>query len=358
MRPRTLTAIGCTTALVLLLMVSTLRSIFSFVAGTWSRIGNLDHRNVSFGLDPRSERLVFSAAGIGGQDLYLLDIRTLDVKRLTSTPDWEISPTFSPNGRSVIYSASTDGGKSAHLFERTLDGKHVKQLTFGEAVFDRDASYSPDGSQIVFARAHSRPGYIPGSMTLGNWDLYIMRVGEKSPHQITHNAYFEVVHPRFCTSKTVMYVALSYSTGAHPKLLKLALPVSGRAGTGPVSAPVWDFDVTSSGKEIVFESDMRQPYSYDLFVTHPRSNVPIQITHPRQGWNSRTHCPRFGPDSRTVYYLSETEESPQPRYSLWRASVDGSSSGQIADSSIFDDPIGWSVKTAHERSRSPVMGYH
>src|SRR5947208_2750914 len=63
------------------------------------------HQNITYGISPDGKRLVFNANGKGGSDLYVLDLTTYQVTCLAPTPEYEVSPSFSPDGRSVLYAA-------------------------------------------------------------------------------------------------------------------------------------------------------------------------------------------------------------------------------------------------------------
>jgi Tol biopolymer transport system component len=109
------------------------------------------HGDVTFRIAPKGDKLVFNAVGDGGRDLYLLDLKTLNVKAIATTPDYELDPSFSPDGTSVVYAADKPGERADHIYVRMLDGTQAKQLTTEDAN-DASPEFSPDGSQIVFAR--------------------------------------------------------------------------------------------------------------------------------------------------------------------------------------------------------------
>jgi dipeptidyl aminopeptidase/acylaminoacyl peptidase len=103
------------------------------------------HGNISFGISSRGNTLVFNAVGLGERDLYLLDLETHRVTRIAPTPDYEVDPEFSPDGKSVVYAAGKPGDRADHIFLRSLDGQMVKQLTADDAN-DASPAFSPDGS--------------------------------------------------------------------------------------------------------------------------------------------------------------------------------------------------------------------
>ena len=71
---------------------------------------------------------------------------------LRGSPRLQVSPTFSPDGLSVVYSADVDG--TPHLFVSTIEGNDERQLTHGEAG-EAQPSWSPDGKRIAFVSVRS-----------------------------------------------------------------------------------------------------------------------------------------------------------------------------------------------------------
>jgi TolB protein len=127
----------------------------TFTLIIWNSMNSHDrpdgHTDVTFGIAPGGDALVFNASGEGGRDLYLLDLKTLQVRRVAATPEYEVAPEFSPDGKSIVYAAGIPGDRADHIFVRSLDDDSVSQLTAEDANDDAPA-FSPDGSLIAFSR--------------------------------------------------------------------------------------------------------------------------------------------------------------------------------------------------------------
>src|SRR3954447_15917012 len=72
----------------------------------------LGHHDITFAVSPNGEELVFNAAGEGGQDLYRIDLTSRRVTRIATTPDYEVDPGFSPDGKAVVYAAGRPGDRA------------------------------------------------------------------------------------------------------------------------------------------------------------------------------------------------------------------------------------------------------
>ena len=91
------------------------------------------HGDVTFDISPNGQLIVFNAIGSGGRDLYLLDVVTNSVRRIAETPHYEVDPSFSPDGKAIVYAAGKRGDRADHIFIRSVDNSDVRQLTFEDA---------------------------------------------------------------------------------------------------------------------------------------------------------------------------------------------------------------------------------
>ena len=77
-----------------------------------------------FNISPDGRHLVFASTE---GDLYLFDLTTHRVDRLTSNEEVEGSAAFSPDGGSLVYSASEKGRQGARLFVRSSAGTAIRR---------------------------------------------------------------------------------------------------------------------------------------------------------------------------------------------------------------------------------------
>lgn len=79
---------------------------------------------------PRGDKIVFSARDEFNRfDLFLIDVKSGDITRITQGQGNNEDPWFAPNGRLVVFTSTRSGKRE--LWVSNLDGSHQRQLTSG-----------------------------------------------------------------------------------------------------------------------------------------------------------------------------------------------------------------------------------
>ena len=323
----------------------------ALTAGCFPGVSNqVEHANVAFDVSPDGKNVCFSSAG---GDLFLLDLDTLKVRRLTNTSTKETRPVFSPDNESIVYAADTEDSKGTFIFARSIDGDRVKQLTRDPDVSDSLPRYSPDGAQIVFARAHRHRPYSMGGWTWDDWDVYVMDAGGGNLRRVTQKKHYGINKVLFSRDgQSVIYSAETDRGSSDSVVSVFEASVDGAASpTSVTSRPksagkhyAWASDpgLSADGRYFVFISDRDAPYHYDLVLMdrqngNSRSLATTQISRYNQH-------PVFTPDGKRILFLAGTEwnASSRPIFSLWSVDTDGKNAKQIATSGLFTGPLNWS----------------
>ncbi|MGH6858930.1 MAG: Tol-Pal system beta propeller repeat protein TolB [Phyllobacterium sp.] len=97
---------------------------------------------------PSRQEITYMSYEGGKPQIYLLQLETGQRELVGNFPGMTIAPRFSPDGQKVIMSLLQEDG-SANVYAMDLRSRTTTRLTSTSAI-DTGASYSPDGSQVVF----------------------------------------------------------------------------------------------------------------------------------------------------------------------------------------------------------------
>ena len=121
---------------------------------------------------PSGRELAFTSDRSGGPQIFLMSADGSNVRRLTFDGDYNAAPAWSPRGNWIAYVCRTPK-KEYKLCVITPDGQKHLQLTTGLGV-DDSPSWSPDGRHLVFS-----------STVDGKSQIYMINVDGKDLERIT-----------------------------------------------------------------------------------------------------------------------------------------------------------------------------
>lgn len=271
-----------------------------------------------------------------GSDLFLLDLATSKVRRLTDTPEAERSPSFSHSGKLIAYTAGAalrGDIPPRSIWVRSLDGVFVKRLTnAGQKRVDIDPSFSLDDERLTFSGAIA-PTF--------KQDIFVMGVDGKNLRRVTHDGFNCLQHPRFYRGDK----SLLFETERNPADLPAGENPPAVISEYDLAAGSWqekvylepgiataNVSVSPDGKAIAFSADSPRKFDYDVFYA-------ASLDAPFQSLNVALHghgprCISLVPSQKVAYFI-------QNDLQIWRVGLDGSGLVRIADISLFDDPLRW-----------------
>jgi TolB protein len=96
---------------------------------------------------PDGHKLALTLGGGGGNpDIYVLDLQTQGLTRLTEDPAIDTEPTWAPDGRSLYFTSDRAG--SPQIYQVGVSGGHPKRITFG-GTYNARPRVSADGTQLA-----------------------------------------------------------------------------------------------------------------------------------------------------------------------------------------------------------------
>jgi TolB protein len=133
--------------------------LFAFLPGEMQfiRITSGDWQDIAPALSPDGKMLAFASNRGGHWDLYILKLEDGTTLQLTDTPEYDGSPSWSPDNRWLAYETyvpDTVGG-NLEIFVRTVDGTQEPVRLTNDPAADFAPAWSPFGRSIAFVSTRS-----------------------------------------------------------------------------------------------------------------------------------------------------------------------------------------------------------
>lgn len=138
--------------------------------GTTISYPNASHLNF-MSWSPNGDFITFSSEMDGNSEIYILDIERRLIARLTTTPDTNYQPYWSPSGNLIVYWSINKDVLGTSVRVISADGSIDRKLAPNSLV-DTGGIWSPDGKYIAFYSAQDTTS------------LYIMDIDGSSPRQL------------------------------------------------------------------------------------------------------------------------------------------------------------------------------
>ena len=100
---------------------------------------------------PDGKRLAFTSYASGEEEIWVMDLDGRNAHALTHHPKGDWSPAWSPDGKTIAFTSARDGVNQLWLMN--ADGSNPRPLTKADPLpttWSRDPSWSRDGKMIIF----------------------------------------------------------------------------------------------------------------------------------------------------------------------------------------------------------------
>jgi TolB protein len=113
------------------------------------------HETLSMSPDwsPRSDFIAYVSYLSGGPGLHLVELRSGRKAPIVTEGDFNISPSFSPDGKTIAFSRSVGKGNT-EIFLCNRDGSDLQRLTTARGI-DTNPAWSPTGRELAFTSSRS-----------------------------------------------------------------------------------------------------------------------------------------------------------------------------------------------------------
>jgi TolB protein len=131
--------------------------LFNIDTGQQESIGDFPGMTFAPRFSPDGNKVILSKAENGATNIFLLDLRTRRLTRLTDGNSIDTTPSYSPDGSRIVF--NSDRGGAQQLYVMGADGSGIKRISFGSGKYGTPV-WSPRGDKIAFTKIDGGSFYI------------------------------------------------------------------------------------------------------------------------------------------------------------------------------------------------------
>ena len=129
---------------------------------------------------PDGERIALTISKKGNKDIYLYNLKTKELKRLTKNTAIDTEANFSPDGKSMAFTSNRTG--QVQIYIKNLETGKIKRATF-KGTYNAKPVFSPDGKELALIHRVGKD-YRLALLNISTRDLTIMtqNKSDESPY--------------------------------------------------------------------------------------------------------------------------------------------------------------------------------
>lgn len=206
-------------------------------------------------LSPDGKFLAFVSSRGGQADIWSLDLASKKLRNITNHPAGDFRPAWSPDGKWVAFSSDRDSRKpkinfsaiqSTEIYLVRPDGSGLRRVTQTQA-FAGSPTWSPDGKRLIFYEAEIDEVYKVISLRRGlrgTTQIAMIDLESNERRALTSGAG-EKRSPRWVSQDRIGYVTGGPEGG-------IAFNTGAAGARGEFNSPSWSAD----GRQMVFHRDV------------------------------------------------------------------------------------------------------
>ena len=277
-------------------------------------------------------------------EIYVMEVDGNNQRRLTNHPNWDISPSWSPDGKRIAFMSDRDGHvnmpgglPSYEIYVMDADGGNQRNIT-NNPDSDSSPSWSPDGKRIVFNS--NRDGNRDGNRN--NYEIYVMDADGNNQQRLTDNDFYDTSPSWSPDGKRIAFISRRDGHFIGDGGLTYEIYVMDADGGNEQrltnnrksdTSPSWSPD----GKQIIFASDRKgDGVNYEIYVMDADGGNEQRLTNNRV----RDGAPSWSPDGERIVFVSNPDGKHE-NYEIYVMDNDGGNQQNLTNNPHRDSQPEW-----------------
>jgi len=151
--------------------------LLNIETGNQEVVGDFPGMTFAPRFSPDGSKIIMSLAKDGNSDIYVMELKSRVVTRLTTNSAIDTSPSYSPDGKKITF--NSDRGGSQQIYVMDNDGRNQKRIS-SEGGNYATPVWSPRGDLIAFTKNFK-----------GSYAIGVMRINGEGERLLTENWYQE-----------------------------------------------------------------------------------------------------------------------------------------------------------------------
>jgi TolB protein len=200
--------------------------VHNLLDATRTVLANFEGSNSAPAWAPDGKRLAIVLTKDGTSNLYMINADGSGLSRLTNTQSIDTEPSFSPDGRYVLFTSDRAG--SPQIYRMRADGQGEAERMTYEGAYNVTPRYSPDGKSFIFIHRNE-----------GQFNVALQEIASRQVQILTTGSLDQ--SPTFAPNgKMVLYASETKGRG-----ILAAVSSDGRikqritAQSGDIREPAW-----------------------------------------------------------------------------------------------------------------------
>lgn len=173
-----------------------------------ARLTDADGYDAEGSFSPDGKSIVFTSHRDGDGEIYVMDADGKNPRRITNSKGYDGGPFFSPDGKRIVYRSDRKGDDLLQLYVNNVEGTDERPLTSEESV-NWGPFWHPDSKHIVYST--SRHGH-------SNYEVYLMNVDTKAEERLTYHDGFDGLPVFSPDGKKLMWTSNARGTDRNSQL--------------------------------------------------------------------------------------------------------------------------------------------